>query len=128
MTCALVIDGEKIRLHGMDAPEMRQICFAAGQPFACGVVARDQLKRILGGRELACTVLDVDRYGRKVARCFMGNTDIAERLISHGWALAYRRYSKAYVPAEDEARAARLGLWEPSVEFTLPWNWRRMHK
>lgn len=43
---------------------MRQICFAAGQPFACGVVARDQLKRIIGGRELACTVLDADRYGR----------------------------------------------------------------
>ena len=42
----LVIDGEKIRLHGMDAPEMRQICFTAGQPFACGVVARDQLKLI----------------------------------------------------------------------------------
>ena len=30
----LVIDGEKIRIHGMDAPEMRQICFAASQPFA----------------------------------------------------------------------------------------------
>ena len=48
----------------MAASEMRQICFAAGQPFACGVVARDQLKRIIGGRELACTVLDADRYGR----------------------------------------------------------------
>ena len=45
------------RLHSMDAPEMRQICFAAGQPFGCGVVARDQLKRIIGGRELACTGL-----------------------------------------------------------------------
>ena len=54
--------------------------------------------------------------------------DIAERLISHGWALAYRRYSKAYVPAEDEARAKQLGLWDPSVEFTMPWNWRRIHK
>ncbi len=58
----------------------------------------------------------------------MGNTDIAERLVSHGWALAYRRYSKAYVPAEDEARGKQLGLWERSVEFTLPWNWRRIHK
>ena len=73
-------------------------------------------------------MLDVDRYGRKVARCLMGNTDIAERLVSHGWALAYRRYSDAYVPAEDEARAKQLGLWEPSVELTLPWNWRRIHK
>ena len=38
---------------------MRRICFAASQPFARGVVARDQLQRIIGGRELACTVLDV---------------------------------------------------------------------
>ena len=86
----------------------------AGQPFACGVVARDQLQRIIGGRELACTVLDVDRYGRKVARCLMGNTDIAERLISHGGALAFRRYSKAYVPAEDEARAKNFLVHQQS--------------
>ena len=40
-----------------------------------------------------------------------------------GVALAYRRYSKKYVPEEDEAKAAKRGLW--AGEFVAPWDWRR---
>ncbi len=40
-----------------------------------------------------------------------------------GLALAYRKYSKRYVPEEDEAKAAKRGLW--AGEFAAPWDWRR---
>jgi endonuclease YncB( thermonuclease family) len=58
-----------------------------------------------------------------VAKVFSPNgVDIGRRLASAGWALAYRRYSKDYVDAEDEARKARRGMWRGS--FVKPWVWR----
>lgn len=44
-------------------------------------------------------------------------------MVRQGWALAYRRYSKDYVGDENEAQAARRGMW--AGEFEKPWEWRR---
>jgi len=44
-------------------------------------------------------------------------------LVSQGYALAYWRYSTKYVPQEDRAKAARVGIW--SGEFVPPWDWRQ---
>ncbi len=49
--------------------------------------------------------------------------NVNARLVYEGWALAYRRYSKKYVPEEDEAKAAKRGMW--AGEFVAPWDWRR---
>jgi endonuclease YncB( thermonuclease family) len=32
----LEIQGQRIRLHGIDAPESRQLCFIDGKPWRCG--------------------------------------------------------------------------------------------
>ena len=48
-------------------------------------------------------------------------------MVSHGWALAYRAYSKAYVPLEDDARARGAGVWA-AQEVTPPWEWRKADK
>ncbi|HZA65683.1 MAG TPA: hypothetical protein VE592_01970 [Geminicoccaceae bacterium] len=42
---------------------------------------------------------------------------------AQGLALAYRRYSRDYVAAEDEARVAGRGMWAGT--FEPPWDWRR---
>jgi hypothetical protein len=39
----------------------------------------------------------VDRYGRIVGRCLVGDLDINEWLVAQGLALTYRRYSRDYV-------------------------------
>ena len=44
-------------------------------------------------------------------------------MVSQGFALAYRKYSTAYVGQERAAKAARRGLWRG--EFVAPWDWRR---
>ena len=44
-------------------------------------------------------------------------------LVKNGWALAYRRYSKAYVGQEQAAQAAGRGMWRG--EFVMPWDWRK---
>lgn len=57
-----------------------------------------------------------------VAACYLEGEDLGAWLVCEGWALAYRRYSTAYVADEERARAARRGMWEG--EFVPPWEWR----
>ncbi len=66
---------------------------------------------------------DVDRYGRVVATCFVGVTDLGCWMVAHGWAVAYRRYSDRYIADEQAARDAGAGIWVGT--FIMPWNWRR---
>ena len=114
----------KIRLHGIDAPELKQTCSDnSGASWPCGRAARDAMAQIATAEPLRCVLMDVDRYGRLIMRCFAGGTDIAEHLVASGLALAYRRYSTDYVAAETAAREDDRGLW--SGEFEAPWDWRR---
>src|SRR5918996_1068886 len=81
------------------------------------------LESLIAGVKLRCEVVERDRHGRLVAKVFSPNgVYIGRRLVSGGWALAYRRYSKDYVVAEDEARRARRGMWRGT--FVKPWEWR----
>jgi endonuclease YncB( thermonuclease family) len=72
---------------------------------------------------VTCEQRDVDRYGRIVAVCRAGLNDLGAFMVANGWALAYRRYSTAYVGPEGSAKAARRGIWRGT--FTAPWDWRR---
>jgi endonuclease YncB( thermonuclease family) len=114
----------KIRLHGIDAPELKQTCTdSTGATWPCGRAARDAVSKITKAAPLRCVLMDVDRYGRLIMRCFAGGTDIAEHLVENGLALAYRRYSTDYVAAETIARDRGRGVWAGT--FEAPWDWRR---
>ena len=119
------IHGQRIRLHGIDAPEGRQTCELDGQPYRCGQQAALALADYIGQRTVVCEQRDVDRYQRVVAVCHVGGEDMGAWLVSEGWALAYRRYSTDYVDEEDGARTSRRGLWRG--EFIPPWEWRQNH-
>jgi endonuclease YncB( thermonuclease family) len=81
------------------------------------------LEALIAGVKVRCEVVERDRHGRLVAKVFSPNgVDIGRRLVSAGWALAYRRYSKDYVEAEAEARKAKRGMWRGT--FVRPWEWR----
>jgi len=63
------IHGQRIRLHGIDAPEGGQVCLgAAGQKWRCGQRAALALQDLIGRRTVTCDERDVDRYGRIVGR------------------------------------------------------------
>ncbi len=114
---------QHIRIFGIDAPEMEQLCLdAATRRSTCGVDARNALSSFGAGRSWSCTRLDVDQYGRHVARCQIEGQDVGRWMVAQGWALAFIRYSSAYVEDEKAARAARRGLWIGA--FIAPWNWR----
>lgn len=100
---------ERIRLFGVDAPEVKRGKTPA-QPFADD--ARATLFALTRGR-VACRFVDRDRYGRFVGRCWSTQSpDLNAALIRSGFAKEYRRYSKGrYATAEAEARNANRGLW-----------------
>lgn len=119
-----VIDGDtlevgkrKVRLFGIDAPEIGQTCTRDdGRVWPCGRWARDWLETRVARRPVRCEALETDRYGRTVARCFVGGEDIAAALVRAGAATAYQRYSLDYVDEEKEAVFARRGIWSGEVE------------
>ena len=117
------IGSTSIRLFGIDAPEGRQSCTRDGRDWACGTEAARTLRGLIGDRSVTCTQRDVDDYGRIVAVCRSGSTDLAAEMARSGFATAYRRYSTDYVDEENEAKAARRGIW--AGEFTAPEAYRR---
>ena len=100
---------DRVRLFGVDAPEVRRGQTPA-EPFAYD--ARDELVRLTRGR-VGCRVVDRDRYGRFVARCWSdASPDLNAALFRSGFATEYRRYSKgAYAEVEAQARTAGRGQW-----------------
>jgi endonuclease YncB( thermonuclease family) len=119
----LDIAGERIRLHGIDAPEKDQTCTIDGEEWECGIAAWGYLVQLLAGQIVTCDPRDIDQYGRTVAVCFADNQDINAAMVADGWALAYREYSQDYVPHEAAAETAGLGLWQGA--FVPPWEWRQ---
>jgi endonuclease YncB( thermonuclease family) len=117
------IHGERIRLHGIDAPESRQTCNKSGTEWSCGQEATQVLADKIGSDPVKCDARDRDRYGRTVAVCRLNGEDLNAWMVHEGWALAYRQYSLDYVPQENEARETRRGIW--ASEFTPPWEWRK---
>lgn len=116
---ARVIDGDtfdightRIRVFGIDAPEMGQPCVTQdGQRWDCGAWAKTALAALTHGKQVTCQHLDTDRYGRSIARCSVGSMDLGEVLVREGFALAYRRYSMDYDLVEKQAAVAGRGLW-----------------
>ncbi|MFN4281561.1 MAG: thermonuclease family protein [Alphaproteobacteria bacterium] len=122
----LDLHGQRIRLHGIDAPESKQSCTRSGEAWRCGQAAALALAERIARQPIACEQRDIDRYKRIVAICRMGEEDLNAWLVRSGWAMAYRQFAKDYVADEDSARAARVGIWAGEVQ--PPWEWRRKSK
>ncbi|WP_442917776.1 thermonuclease family protein [Magnetovibrio sp. PR-2] len=120
----LWIDKTKIRLHGIDTPEMKQLCtLPNGSPYSCGNTSSKVLASLVQNQSIVCEGLSYDRYKRLIARCYAGAIELNHEMVRQGWALAYVKYSNDYVAAEKEARKQLRGLW--SGRFERPWEWRK---
>ncbi len=117
------IHGQRIRLYGIDAPESGQSCEREGKHYRCGQQAATVLAGMIGRASVRCEQRDIDRYGRIVAVCWLGGIDLNAKMVSKGWAMAYRRYAKDYVNHEAAAQTAKAGIW--AGRFVEPEKWRR---
>jgi micrococcal nuclease len=113
----------KIRLFGVDSPEM-------GQPF--GKAARQYTSSQLFGREVRIAPRDYDQYGRVIGIVTLHNgTNFNEMLIREGFAWWYSYYAprmEAFQEAELTARRAKRGLWSDTTRPLAPWLWRRTNR
>lgn len=113
---------KKIRLSGIDAPEIKQ-------PF--GIESRDALRQDVLNQSVTVDASKLDRYGRSVGKVLLEGEDINLKQVSRGLAWVYSSYIKElnheeqllYVAAEKAANDARIGLWSV-LEPVAPWDWR----
>ena len=120
------IHGQRIRLHGIDAPESSQECTRRdGTSWRCGQQASLALADHISTATIRCEPHGHDRYRRIIAVCFKRAEDLNRWMVTSGWAVAYRKHSLDYVAEEERAHRAGLKLW--SGTFEMPWDWR-LHK
>ena len=139
-----IVDGDtiyineyKIRLEGIDAPEMRQQCkkerlkissiigFTFYKNYSCGEVSKENLELKIDRSKIKCISSTKDRYKRYLAKCFKDKINLNRWMVRNGYAVAYKSYTKDYVRDEEYAKKNKLGVWEGS--FTMPEKWRKLN-
>lgn len=116
----ITLNGERIRLIGIDAPEFDQVCRRDGQSYDCGQSARKALVELVGDGMVVCVGWERDRYGRLLGACRAGSTQLNRSLVAEGWAVAYGDFEAE----EASARQRKVGLW--AGDFDPPRRWREM--
>ena len=131
----IIINKKKIRLFGIDAPELEQHCkkpwiqfnfINLNKDYNCGLVAKEKLKKIISKNKIKCIGEKYDRYKRLIAICYKKGKDLNKWLVRNGLAINYTKYSKKYLRSENQAKREKVGLW--SGEFDEPWEWRKKNK
>ena len=129
---AYIIDGDtlqiqshKIRLTGIDAPELTQTCQSPDKRlWACGQHAKRYLEQITHNQPITCTITTKDRYNRFLGRCRAHNEDLGSLLVQNGWAIAYGGSTGLYYRLlELKARFGGKNIWSGS--FISPKEWRK---
>ena len=130
---AKVIDGDtisinssKIRLHGIDAPELDQKCLYEKKQWSCGQDSKYFLKNLIYKNILNCKTKGKDKYKRYIAVCYLEDININQELVKSGWAIAYKYYSKDYIKDEKIAKDNKNGIWQG--EFIEPYIYRKNNK
>ena len=119
----IILNGEKIRFSGIDAPELKQTCIKSGQKVFCGIFSKKLLIKKIGNETPTCIREGKDTYKRILAECFINGESLSSFLVRNGYAFAYRKYSKKFIKDEEFAKMNKLGIW--SMKFEYPWNFRK---
>ena len=118
----IVLNGEKIRFSGIDAPELKQTCIQNDQEVECGVSAKTLLVKKIGQKIPKCISEGKDVYKRTLAECFVNEESLSKFLVRSGYAFAYRKYSNKFIKDEEFAKTRKIGMW--SMTFQYPWSVR----
>jgi len=122
-----ILDGahaqHKVRLAQIDAPETGHGKDKPAQPF--GNDSRQSLAELTFGKTVTASCVDTDRYGRSVCGVMVGGLDVNREQVRRGMAWVFGRYAtdRALYAIQEEARAARRGLWSDPRPIA-PWEWR----
>jgi len=125
----LSVAGRRLRLLGIDAPEMAQLCRAFQTIWPCGRRSRDHLAGLIGDGPVRCEVhpppsAAAEEPGLPLAVCIASGdpTSLNARMTRDGMAVPYVRHSDDYLEAVVAAKRLKRGMW--AGEFISPWHWR----
>jgi endonuclease YncB( thermonuclease family) len=120
----LVVEGQHMRLFGIDAFEPGQTCLdRQGRPWHCGTAAQAALAELVQGRAVACVVVTDEPNDGYIARCTgRDGIDLGGYLVRAGLALADPQAGRTYLADQAAAKAAAVGVWGGT--FSPPWRWR----
>jgi len=120
------------RLDSVDAPAFDQLCIDEhADSWTCGIEARDQLAKLIGGRSVHCDDLGPDPLARKrhIGLCTVDGekTSLNQAMVKQGFALNMEPAAKDQLKGrfrDDEANAkdAKVGLWKGC--FVAPHEFR----
>lgn len=129
--CVYVYDGDtvlvdaagkktKIRLYGIDAPELSQ---------EFGDKSRALLSRLIEKKKITVSVTGEDKYGRLIGVVFFDGMDVNALMLKNGAAWHYKDFDRSaeYAGLESLARKERLGLWS-TRSIMAPWEYRKQNK
>jgi endonuclease YncB( thermonuclease family) len=119
---SLALGATRLRLLGIDAPELSQVCTRQGAPWRCGEAAKERLIAFVGAGDIECKGGRKDKYQRTLVTCFNKGLNINREMIRLGMAVTFGDYETE----ERKAKEAHAGLW--ASDFTRPVDWRRAHK
>ena len=137
---SIKINNNRIRLVGIDAPEINQQCKLKenGDEYPCGKWSKRSLKSFVEGSDVTCFYNELDRYKRILGVCYRGNQnsvavkkkvkdlELNSYMVRLGNAVAYKKYSSKYVDDEKYAIENNYGMW--AGEFEMPWDYRKSIK
>ena len=122
----IMVNKQRVILWGVDAPERDQLCQVGGQKWACWDAAKQAIDAILARGEATCTLTGAaDPFGRRHGTCTINGEDVGEAFVRTGMGRAYIEQTDQYVAAEEEAKAAQAGVWQPGAKVDDPWLWRK---
>lgn len=114
---------KKIRLAGIDAPEIKQ---------TYGIESRDALRQAVLNQSVTVGTNRQDRYGRSVGKVLLNGEDVNLKQVAAGLAWVYTDYIKElsvedrqqYRAAETAANDVHIGLWQDE-QPVAPWTYRK---
>jgi len=137
----LTLNGTRIRLYGIAAPDLRQSCEWPNKTIPCGAIAKTAMMDLIAGARVVCRERTETRHAEtrhaetrhaetrhanadhmeRLAICYAGGFDIGANMVHTGWALADPKTPSNYATIEARARQKARGLWKG--RFVRPWEW-----
>ncbi len=123
----LTINGTKIRLAGVDAPEISQKCKVDKHIENCGEIVKLRLVQTTDSKDIICYSHGRDLYGRVLGECYVEDININKWLLREGLAVYYyNKDFKSYKILETLAKQEKVGLW--ASKFQNPKEYRKQQK
>lgn len=125
----IIINKNRIRLIGIDAPETKQKCLDKNYyEYLCGELSTNFLTKLINNKEVQCEYIQKDIYNRYLGNCTFQNININHEMIKNGMAIIYnlKNTSVELKELESEAQKRQIGIWQGA--FEEPKKYRKKYR